>query len=143
MKEDEIEIAIEKLIGWANQKGYAVKFGKKYNEEVIFDQKLIKINNAYNRLQQLYTLLHECGHIIEYRNGSTHYFKKYPTANKILKDGRSARSLVGRVEVIEEEINAWRSGEKLAEKLQIEIDPTKYNKEAATWIMGYIKWASK
>lgn len=133
---------LERLMHWASCKGYSVEFSYNTENEVNLPYKEIKISTRLNLENRLYILLHECGHLLEYNNGGASYYKKYPLADKILKDARFAQSNQGRVETIKEEISAWNTGERLADRLGIKMNKKRYRKYAANKIITYIDWAS-
>lgn len=133
---------LEKLTGWAKRKGYQVCFSQDNDDEIVFEDKTINIMTRTTFENRVYSLLHECGHLIEYSNNSKKYQRKYPLSERILSDGRSQYSIEGRVETVEEEISAWRHGEKLATILGLKIDRKRYRKYAASNLIQYIDWAA-
>jgi hypothetical protein len=136
-------MCLEKLTGWAKRRGYKVCFKQDNEDEILFDDKKINITTRTTYENRVYSLLHECGHLIEYANGGLKYHRKYPLAWRSNLDGRVTNSIQGRIELIEEEINAWRQGEKLAKRLGLYINKSRYNKYASYNLIRYIDWAAE
>lgn len=136
-------ICLEKLTGWLKRKGYKIDFSHNNEDQIVFEDKIIYISTRTNYECRVYSLLHECGHLIEYNGGHSKYFKRYPTAKRIMSDARSQYSKEGIVETLEEEINAWRQGMKLYKRLGLNISDQKYNAYAAKYLLQYIDWAAQ
>ena len=69
-------------------------------------------------VRQVHVLLHECGHFL-------------------IGD----RRLVHRVDVLDDEIDAWRRGAALARRLRLDIDIEEYNRTRAKYVSSYLRWA--
>jgi len=54
----------------------------------------------------------------------------------------SILSYAYRLSVLEEEIDAWKRGKKLAKRLNIKIDEIKFEKYKAKYTMTYVDWAA-
>lgn len=111
-------------------------FEPKAEDRVLTTTKIIYINKNHNPRRKLYILLHELGHVVLLTNSD--YAIKY----KRILNQKSYSKLTYRVGIVEEEIDAWNEGERIANKLLIPIDNhfyvVKSNKLAT-----YMKWASK
>lgn len=124
---------INKLIRWCNQRGYEVSIGS-HRDEVDTLQKKVRLCNRTRMNNRLYSFLHECGHIIIADN-KKYFRKQYPIAAKNM---RRNNSLLSNIETIEEEIEAWKVGERLARRLKIKLNKEKYKMYAARFIMTYV-----
>lgn len=129
---------ISRLKDWLEKRGYKLYFSHDAFDEIDFEEKTIHLTTRTTFEKRLYSLLHECGHLIEWDNGSNKYFKKYPLAKAMLDDGRKEYSLEGMVQTIEEEINAWKKGFYLAQSLGFPVEHSKYNRYAAQNSITYI-----
>jgi hypothetical protein len=89
---------------------------------------------------KLYTLLHECGHAL-IRESPANFAKEYTAQMEADGDGRKMRSARYKVETIEEEIEAWKRGKRLANRLGIRINEDKFNDHKTESLMTYIRWA--
>ena len=130
------------VANWLRTKGYTVEYSYNAVDEIQFADKKIIISTRTSPENRLYSLLHECGHLLEYNNSAS-YRKKYPLAERILLDARTQQSIQGRVETVGEEIEAWNKGEKLADRLGIKMNKQRYKKYAAKQVITYIDWASE
>lgn len=130
---------MNKLIGWITNKRWEVYFGR-YQDKMESFSRIIHINEQQKAENQLYTLLHECGHIIVFNRKD--YKNNYPTANKMLLSSTInktiARSKKFKIDELFEEMDAWREGRKLAKKLKIYINEKNFNDEMYKALQTYI-----
>lgn len=141
MKDKEYTDIIHKLEAWAQLKRIhlCATLGPDayYHEDrqIVFNKSLKKKKN------QIYSLLHECGHAIAY--DSKGYKDKFPNlaAIRFKKAKVNKRRNAVKCEVIAEEIDAWQRGLKLAGRLKININKEDYNDYASRWVMTYIREA--
>ena len=133
------------LIEWTHKKGYSIDFDYCVQDELRPADKMITISTRQGEEKQLYALLHECGHLILGNNESA-YEKKYPSSAKMAyfnSNKRLARSPQYKVDILAEEIDAWRKGEKLAKRLDIWIDEENYYKTMSKCVYTYVKSLTK
>ena len=136
-----IENYINLIAAWAKTRGYSV-FGK-WEEDAYFeeDREIVYSLRTKKKKNQMYSLLHECGHALAY--DSKGYKNRFPTMSKRrFKTAKvNSRTNAFKVEQIIEEHDAWERGLKLAKRLGIEIDKDDYTKYASRWVMSYIRKA--
>ena len=111
-------------------------FQPKAEDRVLISSKIIYINKNHNPRRKLYILLHELGHVILLT--SSDYSVKY----KRILNQKSYSKLTYRVGIVEEEIDAWNEGEKVANKLSIPLDNHFYVVRSSK-LASYMKWASR
>jgi len=131
---------LKKVFSWLNNKGYEVIFHND-SDSVIFSDRKIFIDKRSNLENQLYSILHECGHILQHQNKSI-FNKSFKYQHVAENDKRKARSYAYRLSVLEEEIDAWKRGKKLAKRLNIKLDEIKFEKYKAKYTMTYVNWAA-
>lgn len=136
---------INKLVEWAQSKNWTVHFSSTANDKMSPWDREIEINTRYSEEIQLYGLLHECGHVIIQKNKN--YSKKYTYASKVdkmpSKNSQLLSSKKYQVDLIAEEIEAWRKGKELAKRLNLKINEEKYNNEMFKYVYSYIQAASE
>lgn len=136
-----IDNYINLITAWAATKGFKV-FGK-WEEDAYFeeDREIVYSLRTKKKKNQMYSLLHECGHALAY--DSKGYKNRFPTMSKRrFKTAKvNSRTNTFKVEQIIEEHDAWERGLKLAKRLGIEIDKDDYTKYASRWVMSYIRKA--
>jgi hypothetical protein len=135
---------ISKLVQWAKTKRHiTVVFATGQVDRFLPEDRLIIIDDTQSEENKLYTLLHECGHALNrdgkmsYRNGKYHLLEKSELT------GIPIKSYAYRVQVIEEEMRAWKNGGDLANKIGVKFDEKAYESCAAKCIMTYVDWASE
>lgn len=93
--------------------------------------KVITISPAQTDRQKVYALAHELGHVLGYE------------ARDFLFSNREgpikSRSGRRRLAVLEDEIDAWRRGWKLCERLGLGLSPRGFEIEASRWLMVYCR----
>ena len=138
---DYIRSSIKKINAWLSKRGYGLYMSKlpTVEDEVDLDRKIVFISTRSSPQNQLYSLLHECGHIII--RSRKDYDTRYAAAIAYT-EGNKKPSMRGLVEEIEEEILAWREGQMLAKKLEIFVEEQSYYRYSSRWVMSYIVRAS-
>ena len=121
---------------WINKKGYELVEG--LTDQHIPDLMRITYSKRLKPENQIYSILHECGHLII--QNSACYDQRYKIQTEALEDGRKKRSLRWRINFLKEEFEAWDKGKQLAEKLGIEIDLDEYDRYAARWLKTYCQF---
>jgi len=129
-----------KVVCWADSRGIDVIVDSEYEDAYWSDVKQITISSKNRIENRLYSLLHECGHALV-RTNKTSFAKQYPAHADISYDKRVTNSRKYKVSIIEEEVEAWKRGLRLAKRLGIDIDEYKYNKLKTKCLMSYINWA--
>ena len=136
------KLNINKLIKWIRAKKWDIKFGF-FIDEISYPEKIISIDKRFKLENQLYSILHECGHLILLLNKN--YINNYPYTftvdNFLNKNKRLVNSKRYQVELISEEIAAWEKGLLLAKKLKIKLNKATYRKESSKYIWTYIEEA--
>ena len=126
---------------WLDKKGFVLcKSSKRtIQDEVDFERKVVFLSLRSSPVNQLYSVLHECGHIIV-RGKKTYKqdFREYISA----AEGEGKVTITSTVQEVEEEILAWREGAGLAKKLCLPLDREKYYRYGYKWVMGYIVLAA-
>lgn len=136
-----IEQSLDRIESWLDKKGFVLCKSKKktIEDEVDFERKVVFLSLRSSPINQLYSLLHECGHIIiRKRKNYKDKYKAYYT----ISEQDMPPNMQSSVEEVEEEINAWREGENLCVKLSIDINTDEYYKYASRWVMSYIVLAA-
>lgn len=136
------EQKIDKLESWLSERGYRLIKGKEKHitDSVDFDLKLVLLSVRSKAENQFYSLLHECGHIL---NRNKNFDRKYKVLRGAETDPRKEKTLRYLTEEIEEETEAWRRGQQLSEKLNIPVDYDTYHNYASKYIMTYVVYAAK
>lgn len=109
-------------------------------DSTVFAERVVYINTRQHAENRLYTLLHECGHVLvdSTRNGD----RVYKLSGQAWSEARDRPSQAKRVAMLTEEIEAWKRGERLALRLGIAIDKTKYDLARTMALMTYVRWAA-
>ena len=143
LKQQLFEAGIEELIEWANKKGHDIEFDYCVHDEFRPDDRMITISTRQGREKQLYSLLlkKDTWHLISQNNDDL-YSAKYPSSAKMANfnsNRRLERSANYKVDVMTEEIDAWRKGKDLAKRLGIYIDEDNYYSVSTKCLYTYIK----
>ena len=127
---------MRRLIKWVEDRNYEVVF--KCGVESCFhdEEKRIYIDLKLSEKNQLYTLLHEIGHLIIFEGKDKRYIKQ----KNMEKDKRRIRSYVYKVLLLREEIEAWELGRGLAKELNIWFDEEEYDQRMTKCIKTYCEF---
>lgn len=125
-------MGLARVLEWCEERSVKVSFAAVPDGE--FDPNLmsIKICGRSTPESQLFWLLHECGHFL--------IAKHDKRVNRGKAHRVDARSLIAKVEVLAEEIEAWNRGQSLAKRLRIFIDRSRFNTFKATAVNTYMLW---
>lgn len=126
---------LRKLENWITEKGYSLKWAK--FDQVDYEMKEVKICSVQSKENQIYSFLHECGHII--LSNKSNYNKDFKVINDADVDARKMRSDLYKYKQLREEIEAWECGYELANQLKIRINKDKYDAYAAKCFKTYVK----
>ena len=127
---------------WLLKRGYRLIQGnQKYIvDSVNFDLKIVLLSKRSKAENQFYSILHECGHILNRGKG---FAKKYNILVESEEDERKQKNIRYLTQEIEEEAEAWRRGETLAITLKLNLDSDKYHTYASRYLRTYIVTAAK
>ena len=127
------------ITAWAKLRGYKV-FGK-WEEDAFYDKdkEIVYSLRTKEKKNQMYSLLHECGHALAYE--SEGYKNNFPNLATIrFKTGKvSRRRNVVKCETIAEEWDAWKRGFNLSRRLDININREDYFDYASRYVMTYVR----
>jgi len=116
-----------------------VQFGKKPGGIYNAVEKSITIAGRTAPEKQLYMLLHECGHhLIGFDKCDERFGMGYPYVN----DPQINATFQHRIACLEEEIEAWHRGWRLAKRLQLDLKRDQFDKVKLECLRTYIKWAN-
>jgi hypothetical protein len=128
------------MVDWCTKKRLMVTFRNQSGAQYERDKKLITVNGRLAPEKQLHVLMHECGHhLIGIPSPEERFGQGYQQAdNADLK-----RTTLHRIDVLDEELEAWARGLKLAKRLHIAVDIDRYNRTRSEYIKTYLLWAAK
>jgi len=141
-KRTQFHLSYQKVCEWVEDRGYQVVEGPDEEDACWSDVKQITIYSSQGIENRLYSLLHECGHAL-IRSNTKDFEYQYPAHATAELDGRRRRSDKYKVSLVEEEVEAWKRGLRLAKRLGIFIDENNYNKLKTKCLIGYFNWASE
>jgi Zn-dependent peptidase ImmA (M78 family) len=123
--------AVKKVIFYLESRKVEVRKGR---DNVYYpDDDIIIYNAQGNYKNQLYTLLHEAGHFLQRRS------RTFSSMNLIYGDADLMQTNYQKFRLLEQEMDAWDRGLRLAKSLEIKLDIIDYRKNAAYFIMQYVK----
>jgi hypothetical protein len=139
-KRIQFRLSYAKVSEWAEEHGYQVVEGPDEEDACWSDVKQITIYSGQGVENRLYSLLHECGHAL-IRSNAKNFEHSYPAHATAELDGRKRRSDKYKVSLIEEEVEAWKRGYRLAKRLGVFIDENNFNKLKTKCLISYFNWA--
>lgn len=130
-----MEKSLKKIEEWLNKKGFSLVLMGNTFDWMDFYNKDVYISTRQSKENQLYGLLHECGHILI--QSSPKYENHYPVINKTNKNKNLRLTNNFKLETLKEEIEAWDRGKKLAKRLGIKINEEKFDKLSVECLKSY------
>ena len=121
---------------WLGERGYELVSSSR--DEFSCNRRTVSYNKRLSKDHQIYTILHECGHLILLSSES--YNSTYKIQSEAIEDGRVRGSLSWRINLLKEEFHAWDEGKKLAKQLGIFVDEKKYDKYSSRCLRLYCMW---
>ena len=131
---------INDIVSWAEAKKYNVVFETDQEDRLCFDSKTIYINSRKHPETKYYTLLHEAGHLLVSQSWKS--FDKDMPMYAESSDGRSEKGKAYLVSLLAEEIEAWKRGRRLSNKLKHYVNSEKYDQHITRNVSSYIMWAA-
>lgn len=144
-KNEILEEDLAKLCDWVNKKGWELQFDKYLYDSANEFEKTITICSRFGLEKQLFSLLHECGHLL-IRKNLKRFKENYPIqarSEAIGKNKQLERTKKYKIDIVSEEYEAWHRGLKLAKKLNLRINEKKYFEHMSECIYSYFEWAVK
>ena len=136
------DAAIERLavvVDWCRSKHIEVMFGKIPGGSYNAIEKTIRISCRSLPEKQLHMLLHECGHhLIGFDEADERFGMGYP----YVEDPNINTTFHHRIACLEEEIEAWNRGWKLAKRLDLDLSRHDFDRVRLECLRTYVKWAA-
>jgi len=98
------------------------------------DKGVISIDSTKTHEHQLHTLLHEAGHV-SLRVKPDKFRSNFPSPER--------DTLVGRLEILREEVLAWDRAEQLANHWKISLDQKEWKRSYLKALEKYTKWTAE
>lgn len=128
-------IALNRLVDWCEKQGLSVEF-RGLDGLYDPDEKLITIGRKFHPETQATLLIHEIGHHLIEKNGTTRH--KGSRGYKVKSFAEKDKSLLYAIEELDEEYEAWERGRKLALKLHIDFDQKRFDRVKVASLRTYI-----
>ena len=134
---------ITRMVKWFEKRGFNVSFGPRLNDEVFLQLRMVTIRSRSSLRSQLISLLHEAGHILLEERPS--YDERFGVGWNLVarKNDKRKMTAAHRVQVLEEEIEAWNRGKGLSGRLRISVDEKLWNRIRYRCISSYSHYASQ
>ena len=130
---------IADVVGWCSSRGLTVVFGKRPGGTYETGDKKIIIACRAAPEKQLYYLLHECGHhLIGFKEQDERFGMGYPKVD----DPDYNSTFHHKFACLEEEMEAWHRGWRLAKRLRLKIPRDGFDKVRLECLRSYVQWVN-
>ena len=129
---------INKVVRWVSNQGWNVIFEKKGDTGVVPALRNVVIDSSVSRDNQLYSILHEAGHIMTFNRSD--YTEKFPNGYIRYAGKTNKRSDLHKFDVLIEEVTAWQEAERIAEHLGISLNKKNFHIERNKSLKTYTDW---
>lgn len=137
-----VQDALDTLIEYARDRRLEVELSPSARDMFWPDQKLITIRSTQSKANQVFALMHELGHFLIEEAGRESREHQWPRGY-VAQSHSTAKSLVARVDIVREEVEAWDRGQRLAERLGVMFDRVAFDRSRASALGKYFVWATK
>ncbi len=132
---------LEQLEEYCLSKNWNIEYKKGRDKDKKLDftsvsENLIVLKKNRHPEITFYVMLHEIGHMMLCQNR-----KMYRERFNAVFDDFSRGSLTHKVKTVEEELDAWKIGFKLAKRLKLYVNRRKFETVKARCISTYLIWA--
>jgi len=134
------ERQIGALTEYCQSKSWTVAF-KKLNpsdDYAAWDKKRIVLSERKNKEILFYVFLHEIGHMLQHQNARSHLGSYEEVPEHFCHQAQAST-----VAKLEEELDAWKTGYRLADRLELFVDRRQFERVKAGCIMSYVDWGSR
>lgn len=101
------------------------------------EESLIQLEKKTTIRSRLITLLHECGHALIDRSPSEASWRRFGEAHAAAGTGASP---MDKINIVSCEIEAWKRGWGLAERLNLSLSQQEYERECVAAVRSYTGW---
>lgn len=142
LKTDLININnLSRLISWCSTKKIHVSFSRREGGIYHPDDRAIIINGRAAPEKQVFLLLHECGHhLIGDKRKHERFGMGYSSVDN---DPYVTRTLQHRIDIIDEELEAWHRGFRLGQRAELCINKQNYDRFKSVMLKSYLLWATE
>jgi len=133
--------ALRVVVEWCESRSLIVTFCKRGGGIYYSADKEIKISGRASPKHQLHILLHECGHhLIGIKDKHERYGMGYAVT-----ESNDKKTFHHRIDIVDEEFEAWHRGWKLALRLGAlnKFDKPGFDKTRILMLRTYLLWATK
>lgn len=132
---------IEKVVRWCLSQGLSVEFTSQCGGIYYPEDRRVTLTSRAQPRFQLFLLLHEIGHFLV---ASTERHARFSQGYRNI-DPRATRTFIHRLDILDEEFEAWARGWSLGERLKIlkNGDRIAFDRIRANMLKDYIKWSIK
>ena len=133
----EVEFGLRVLEQYAQHHGFSVGYStnKHSNSWISFKTKRIVIHDGSTKESRMYDLIHELGHMY-HQLDTDKYQGKF--LNHMTEFSKSSQ--VYRMKILEEEIDAWNVGLRLAKRLGVKVNSRSFERRKASKVATYAAW---
>lgn len=114
--------SIGRVLAWCAARGIQVEDGP--GNCYYVGLRLIELSKRDSPQTRLFTLLHECGHVLCDKTRP----KRWPRGYQAIGTPLHRKSLGHSIECLAEEVEAWHRGERLAKRLGVRLDLDAFRK---------------
>jgi hypothetical protein len=139
MKKKQTLDAISRVENYLLEKyGVEVYYGAGVDNSYYDCIKRIEIDSYQNYIYRLFSLLHEAGHVHVRNTAFQSFTKAFPHMKVAKRDERI--DINHRIDVLREEVLAWKSAFELASTLGINLDIDKMSVHRNNCLKSYLEW---
>ena len=131
---------MEKLRAWLQRRSFALRLGAK-RDAVFYGLEEVTISTRQTPALQLHSALHECGHVAIFRERVLRPDRVVAGSTLRSWVASKRRSAAEKRRVLEEEVEAWRRGERLGRRLRLKLPSAEERRRHRSRCLAtYVRW---
>jgi hypothetical protein len=134
--------ALRVVVEWCGARSLTVQFTGRSGGVLCTDDNEILVSARASPKSQVHIILHECGH---YLIGKKESDKRYAMGYAKSSNNNVKRTCLHRLDILEEEFEAWYRAWSLALRIGIMTDDDRpsFDKERILYLKTYVRWAAR
>jgi len=137
---------MEKMRQWLTKRGFQLQLLRGAEDCVDFAARTVCINSESTYQIKLSSLIHECGHVRIFlsrvRRPGSRICGSTLAEQCLLVGRREPRARSSRISLLQEEMDAWESGEELAKGLAVRYNRCVFEKDRVRALMTYVAYTA-
>jgi hypothetical protein len=137
---------MERMRRWLEKNRFGLEVSEGADDCVDFSTRMVRINSDSPYQIRISSLIHECGHVRIFmsrmRNPENRICGSTLSEQCLLVGRREPRARSSRISLLQEEMDAWEQGERLAKSLSVRYNRGVLERDRVRALMTYVNFTA-